>query len=33
MSTEDNVADLFTRPMKYATQFRKLRKMAMNLSE
>ena len=31
--TEENPADLFTKPMKYATQFRKLRKMAMNLSE
>ena len=31
--TEDNVADLFTKPMKYATQFRKLRKIAMNLHD
>ena len=31
--TEDNVADLFTKPMKYASQFRKLRKLAMNLRD
>ena len=31
--TEQNVADLFTKPMKSASRFRELRNVAMNIRE
>ena len=31
--TEENIADLFTKPMKSATRFRELRNAAMNIRE
>ena len=31
--TKDNAADIFTKPMKSATQFRELRRLVMNIRD